>query len=270
MYTMEFLNHTFAICAYKESKYLEECIKSVINQKIKSNVIICTATPNEYIQSMANKYNIKLYVRNGKPGIQDDWNYAYDMAKSKYVTIAHQDDIYDSEYSRLLCDQVDEDKKQIMFFTDYREIKNNKTIPLTTNLKVKNLMLFPLRFKVFRGNKFIRKRILSLGSPICCPSVTYNKEINGEILFTSTMKCSLDWDTWYKLSNREGQFVYINKPLVFHRIHEESETTNSIENNVRQTEDYEMFTKFWPKLIARKLANAYSKSLDTNKIVSNK
>ena len=33
---MNFDNHTFAICAYKESKYLEECINSVLNQEEKS------------------------------------------------------------------------------------------------------------------------------------------------------------------------------------------------------------------------------------------
>ena len=80
------------------------------------------------------------------------------------------------------------------------------------------------------------------------------------------MKCSLDWDTWYKLSEKDGQFVYINKVLMLHRIHEESETTNSIENNVRQSEDYEMFQKFWPKPIAKFLNKVYSRSLNTNKV----
>ncbi|MEI3394178.1 MAG: glycosyltransferase family A protein [Clostridia bacterium] len=28
----EFKNHTFVICAYKESKYLEECIESLENK----------------------------------------------------------------------------------------------------------------------------------------------------------------------------------------------------------------------------------------------
>ena len=38
-------DHTFAICAYKESPYLEECIKSLKNQTIKSNILIATSTP---------------------------------------------------------------------------------------------------------------------------------------------------------------------------------------------------------------------------------
>ena len=34
---MEYQNtdHTFAVCAYKESPYLESCIKSLVNQKVK-------------------------------------------------------------------------------------------------------------------------------------------------------------------------------------------------------------------------------------------
>ena len=32
--------HTFVVLAYKESDKLEECIKSVLNQKYKSEVVI--------------------------------------------------------------------------------------------------------------------------------------------------------------------------------------------------------------------------------------
>ena len=46
---MSLLNHTFAISAYKESEYLEECIKSVLDQELKSKIIITTSTPNDYI-----------------------------------------------------------------------------------------------------------------------------------------------------------------------------------------------------------------------------
>jgi len=134
------------------------------------------------------------------------------------------------------------------------------------NLKIKKVMLLPLRCNLLRENKFVRRLILSLGSPICCPSVTFNKENNKDKIFTSDMNCSLDWDTWYKFSKEKGQFIYISKDLIYHRIHEESETTNSIANNVRQSEDYIMFRKFWPKPIAKILAKAYSRSLDTNEM----
>ena len=45
--------HTFVICAYKESPYLEECIKSLKKQTLKSEIIISTSTPNDLIKKLA-------------------------------------------------------------------------------------------------------------------------------------------------------------------------------------------------------------------------
>ena len=49
--------HTFVVLAYKESIYLETCIKSVLNQKYKSDVVIATSTPNDFI------YNFFFYLK---------------------------------------------------------------------------------------------------------------------------------------------------------------------------------------------------------------
>lgn len=95
-YTAE--DHTFAICAYKESRYLEECILSVMRQKIRGNLLITTSTPNEYIQRLAEKYRISLHIKEGKSNIASDWNFAYQQAHTKLVTITHQDDIYCENY----------------------------------------------------------------------------------------------------------------------------------------------------------------------------
>ena len=53
------MRHTFVICAYKESEFLEECVESLKKQTIKSNIIMVTSTPNEHIKKIANKYGIK-------------------------------------------------------------------------------------------------------------------------------------------------------------------------------------------------------------------
>ena len=89
----EYKNHTFAICAYKESQYLEECIKSLKKQTVKSNIIMATSTPNEHIKNLAEKYNIELFINDGEKGIGPDWNFAVSKTKTDYVTVAHQDDI---------------------------------------------------------------------------------------------------------------------------------------------------------------------------------
>ena len=53
-------DHTFAICAYKESPYLEECVESLKNQEQQSNILMVTSTPNEYIKKISQKYNIEI------------------------------------------------------------------------------------------------------------------------------------------------------------------------------------------------------------------
>lgn len=84
--------HTFAVCAYRDSPYLEACIRSLKGQSVPTDIILCTSTPSPYIMDMADKYGIPVHVREGKSSIMDDWNFAYHMADSSLVTIAHQDD----------------------------------------------------------------------------------------------------------------------------------------------------------------------------------
>ena len=86
------MSHTFAICAYKDSPYLDVCIHSLKKQSVKSKIILCTSTPSPFLEAMAKIHDIPLYVRNGKSDIQDDWNFAYEKADTRLVTIAHQDD----------------------------------------------------------------------------------------------------------------------------------------------------------------------------------
>ena len=54
--------HTFVVCAYKESPYLEECIRSLENQTVPSHIILVTSTPNSYIEGTAKKHGVELFV----------------------------------------------------------------------------------------------------------------------------------------------------------------------------------------------------------------
>ncbi len=50
-----------------------------------------------------------------------------------------------------------------------------------------------------------------------------------------------------------------------HRVHEESETTTLIASNTRGEEDLQMFRRFWPEPIAKRLGKAYAASEKSNK-----
>ena len=181
------MKHVFVICAYKESQYLEECINSLIRQTKKSNIIIVTSTPNPYIHNMANKYEIDYYVNEGQGGITQDWNFGYKCAlekyHSEYITIAHQDDFYETNYLSTVLKEAEKASHPLIIFGDYYEIRNGCKVYKNRLLKIKRLMLLPLRIKILQKSKWVRRRILSLGSPICCPSVTFTTNNLPDVIF---------------------------------------------------------------------------------------
>lgn len=257
-----FKNHTFTICAYKESKYLEECVNSLVNQSVKSNIIICTSTPNEYIENIAKKYKLKYYIKKTKSDIQDDWNFAISKCKTDLVTVAHQDDIYHEKYLENIISRYT--GKELMLFTEQYYYKNNKVFN-DKNISIKKLLKLPLRIKWMSNIRFIRKLTLSFGSTVNCPSVTYNVKLLGEPIFTSDLKFSLDWDTYLKIYSRKGKIAFIAKPLIYYRIHDEATSKTCIDNNKRYEEDTIMFKKRWPSFIAKLLMKFYVKCYDIYK-----
>lgn len=257
---------TFAICAYGESPYLEECIQSCRNQTVAADILLATSTPNEHIKKLCKKYKIPMYVNTGESGITQDWNFAYAQCGTEYITIAHQDDIYCREYVESVLNRIKDSRQPLIAFTDYFEIRKGKLVKSSSLLRIKRLMLLPFCFKCFDRSRFIRRRVLSFGTPICCPSVTFVRGNLPDKVFLDGYRASEDWQAWERISRQKGDFLYCRKPLMCHRIHQESETTKLVVNNIRRKEDLEMFEKFWPKPIAVILAGLYAKSEKSNEL----
>lgn len=260
------ISHSFAICAYKESPYLEECVISILNQTIKSNVIMCTSTPCDYIEQIATKYSIPLFIRNGISDIKEDWNFAYNNAKSDFVTLAHQDDVYDKFYTeemykKITCQHNYNDI--ILFLTDYLPLKSKTRTKRDINCKIRHLLRSPLKINYLAGKIWIKKAILAFGNSICCPTVTYHKNKLGPNIFTSEYKFNIDWDTFYKLAKEKGAFVYVDRPLVLYRVHDAATSKEFINNHLRVYEDTKMFRQFWPAWLVYVIMIFYKKAYDT-------
>lgn len=251
-------DHTFAVCAYKESPYLEECVQSLKRQVVASNIIVCTSTPNDYIREVCEKHSLELYVSNQPSGIARDWNFAMGRAKTPLVTIAHQDDVYKAGYLDSALRHLNSAAKPLIYFCGYSELRAEGEVLDNTLLKVKKTMLKPLAGGKRASSMRARRRILAFGDPVCCPSVTYVMENLPMPLFAEGYHGSLDWQMLERVSNLEGAFLYDPEPLMSHRIHKGSETSSLIESNLRSQEDYDMFCKFWPKPIASAIAKLYS------------
>ncbi len=259
------MDHTFVICAYGECRFLEDCVSSLAAQTVGSTIIMVTSTPNALISSTAERYGIPVHVNTREHGITQDWNFGLSLVKTKFATIAHQDDIYEPAYTETLVAQMESSNSPLIGFSDYYEIHGTEKSASSNLIKVKKLLLSPLKIKAFRNSRFIRRRSLSLGCAICCPTVMFCLDNIVRPIFNNKYTCCEDWEAWEKLSREKGAFVYVPKPLMSHRIHEESVTTQTVNSSGRRAEDYDMYRKFWPAWIADILIKRYSKAEEYNK-----
>ncbi|MBO7515087.1 MAG: glycosyltransferase [Lachnospiraceae bacterium] len=254
--------HTFVICAYKESPYLEDCIRSIRAQMIPGRVLIATSTPNAHITRLAQQYDIPVVVNPKQKGIGYDFDFALHAGKTPLVTVAHQDDTYDPWFTGRVISAWKPDT--LIAYTDYREIDGDgEALPVNRNLRIKKVLLFPTRFKHLSAFRLIKRSSIALGNGICCPSVTFAAEKMPEKLFSGKMKSNVDWSAWEILSRKKGRFTYIPQTLMSHRIHDEATTSQLILDHKRTAEDLAMFRRFWPSFIAKRLCAFYSKAEDT-------
>ncbi len=93
-------------------------------------------------------------------------------------------------------------EETLIAYSDYQEVKEGVAIPLTSNLKIKQLMLRTMA--MFPKWKFWRNRVLAFGNPISCPAVTYNLKKLNDFKFNEEMKVSLDWFAWYQIAQKMG------------------------------------------------------------------
>lgn len=269
------MKHTFAICAYNDSPYLEDCIVSLKNQAVKSNIIICTSTPSTFISGLSEKYGIRLYVRDGESSLKDDWNFAAETAVketgAELVTIAHQDDIYERNYTRALSKAVRIYPDITVFCTRYRTIDKDGKLIHGKAERVKRVLRCLLRMRRLADKRFIKRSALILGNGICCPSCTYNVSSIGLPIFKNSEHFVIDWETLLRLAGEPGRFVCVERELMDYRIHDGAETKKNIANHNRENEEYSVFKSIWPKpaawLLMRfyKLSySAYTKSEDAD------
>lgn len=239
--------HTFVIAAYGNSPYLEDCIKSVLNQTCKSKVIIVTSTPSAYIEKLANNYQLLLHINLNGGSIGKDWNFALQSATTDYVTIAHQDDLYQPEYTEKYVNALlrYKNSKPLIAFGKSL-VYNNRNQPVSFPFKsfLRWWLIFPFHFKQCIHSVFFKKSILLFSNSISCPGVCFVKSNLQNFRFNENRQYILDWEAWYEMSLTKGAFVYVNYLSHIHREHEQSATATT-KCTVLQQEEFELLKQIW-------------------------
>lgn len=257
--------HCFVIPAYGESIHLEACLQSLDTQTIRTRTLIATSTPNRHIDSLAQRYNVPVRVNPSQGGIGSDWNFALAAAEARWVTLAHQDDIYLPNFARHTLAGLSRHADAVLAFSGYGEIEGARERPTSTLVRIKQLLLELGFLGTSRAStRFFKTNSLRFGCAIACPAVTI--DTTTRLRFRTDLEVDLDWAAWLDLARNPGVFVYIREQLMLHRVHPDSETSNAISSGKRTAEDTAILRSLWPGFIADAIIASYKIAYRSNKV----
>jgi glycosyltransferase involved in cell wall biosynthesis len=253
------MEHSFVIPVYGAAPHLTALIESLQAQTgLRSQILLSSSTPSAELAAIAKRFGLPLHINSQRTDIAADWNFALAKAETQFVTLAHQDDNFAPGYVVQMGSALRRHPAAFLAFCDYSEHTPLGARPANINLKIKGA----LRRRAFGARECItetrdKMRLLSLGNPICCPSVLFNRTSIDDFRFPCGFKTNLDWMAWLELARRPGGFVYVRECLVSKGVHADSETTATIANRAREHEDRAIFDTLWPRPIAAMLATLY-------------
>jgi glycosyltransferase involved in cell wall biosynthesis len=260
--------HSFVIPVYRQASHLSELILSLKSQRgLRSEIILATSTPSVELSALAELHGVELKVNPNRQDIAADWNFAFECAGRRFVTIAHQDDLYAPDYVIALGNAFRQHVGAIIAFCDYTEHTPFGPRPTNLNLLIKRALIRrAYRDQTYLGHSRDKCRLLSLGNPICCPTVMFDREALGPFSFPKGFRTNLDWMAWLELADTTGGFAYVPQRLLSKGVHPDSETSATIANRARQREDRAILGLLWPRPMAAAIASVYRLSYLGNRV----
>jgi putative flippase GtrA/glycosyltransferase involved in cell wall biosynthesis len=252
--------HSFMVLAYKDSPFLEGCIRSLQAQTTPSRIVVATSTPCAAIERAVAATGVELTVNPDRAGIGGDWNFALAAAGTRYVTLAHQDDTYDPEFAAATLALFARYPDGAVCFTGYQEIDDAGRAKSSKISRVKHLIEAVTLGTRTRVQGSPLRLFLSFGNPLPCSSVTFDREALAGFSFDEAFASNLDWDAWWRLYEEGRVFLRAPGRLVGRRHNDLTETARLIQDGRRQAEDAAMFGRIWPRPVDRAIAALYALS----------
>lgn len=249
--------HSFVVLAYKDSPFLGDCLRSLRAQTAAPNILIATSTPSPYIEAQAREHGVEVLVNPRREGIAGDWNFALEATRSRWVTLAHQDDVYYPRFLERTLELFDRSRAGPLCFTGYAEVDDDGRPTSSKISKVKHLIqLLALGSEEpIRGLRL--RAMLAFGNTLPCSSVTYDRQRLGPFAFSQDFASNLDWDAWLRLAARGEVFLHTHERLIGRRHNPLTETSQLIKDGRRKAEDVMMFRRIWPRPVGDLIAQIY-------------
>lgn len=251
-------DHAFVVLAYQRSPFLGACLASLQAQTSPSRVLIVTATPNDHIAEQAALCGAGLTINPFPSGMAGDFNFGLRASGARFVTLAHQDDLYQTDFLARTLDLFTRRPEGALSFTGYHEIDDDGAVR-RSKVSLANTVLTGATLGGGETVRGLRSRLfLGLGCAIPCSSVTFDMHKLADFSFSPDLSCCMDWDAWWRL--RESGHLFLRTPqrLVHRRYNGQTATAQAKREGHRQSEDLAILRAIWPSRIGDLVHRVYS------------
>ena len=257
---MSAADHSFVVLAYRDSPFLAGCLRSLGAQTRPGAVLVSTSTPCAHIETAARDAGVPVVVNPDRQGIAGDWNFALRAAATRYVTLAHQDDVYAPAFAARTMSLFDRHPEGSLCFTGYQQIDDEGAPTQSRVSRVKHLIEAVTLGGAEAARGLRLRMFLSFGNPLPCSSTTFDRNRLGSFRFASDYASNLDWEAWWRLQRAGYTFLHAPERLVGRRHNALTETSRLIADGRRALEDARMFGQIWPRPVAGLLTSLYAAS----------
>lgn len=200
---------------YNSAAYIEETIKSVLNQTYENwEMIIVDDCSTDNGAEIVKKYQqldrrIKLYINEKNKGVSETRNKAINVSEGKYIALLDSDDLWVETKLEEQINFMEENNIKISY-TSYTKMNEDGS----------------LRGQIKVPEKVNYKELLK-GNIMGCLTVVVNKELLAKDLFETTKQ--EDYILWLKLLKKIDYAYGLKQSLAYYRVLNNSRSSNKID-----------------------------------------
>ncbi len=216
---------SLSVCmpVYNGNKFLEEAVRSVLNQSFKDFELIivddCSTEDPAPILGRFKDPRIQFHRNPVRQGLVGNWNRCVELSRGRLVCVFHQDDVMLPDNLRRKAEALERNPRAALAYSDARVVEED----LSERHPGWFTATLPNEDKVFAGREFFEK--LAAGDNlVCCPSAVFRRAAFEQLgKFDPQLPYTADWEMWLRLALR-FDVAYLKEPLILYRVHDRNET----------------------------------------------
>lgn len=217
---------TIAVLTYNRSKYLQQMLDSILLQTYKDfSVIIYDNCSEDNTTDIVKPYlSDNRFTYHRHDSMVDNFNYALQNCDTDYLLIVHDDDTMRSNMAKEEIDILNSHSDISMVWANMDQINANNEIIRTA------VSSLPMNNKYTINPREYIKLFIKNGNMINCPTVMFRMSVirANNLYFRNNVGSSRDCFMWLELNQLNYKFYYINNVLYNYRIHENQDSTNTL------------------------------------------